>query len=469
MTRTFPESLLRRQHRDREYGLRRALITGDLLSITLAIVLAQVGGGSSGPASQMLWYLFTLPAWTLLFAAYHLYRRPIEEIAPNHLDDAQQIFHALITGTLGMWVFSKFGPLDQMTLAEIVIFWLTAMALTVGFRWIAGRINLRIHGPSRVLLVADEADAIAMRRRLENHREFEMELTTVIDQNSAVEASVGVSIDVLEARLDLERIDHVIIRLDLDWTAPDLADELMYTCFRRGIRFSAYPGPQSLLLPNVRLTHIEGMGILTHNPPTLSRGDRILKRCLDVSLSSILLVLLLPVLLLVAIAIKLDSRGSALFRQTRIGKHGETFKVNKFRTMVPDADSMTEELMKRSSDPDWLDIGDDPRITRVGSFLRRTSLDELPQLWNVLIGEMSLVGPRPLSERDALMLIGRQRHRADLAPGITGRWQVLGRTSIPFREMVEIDYGYVTSWSLWLDVRTILATIPIVFSRRGVN
>ena len=468
MTQTFPGSLVRSQYRDREYGLRRTLIVGDLLAITLAIVLAQVLGGSEVPSVHTLWYLVTLPAWTLLFSAYHLYRRPVEEFSPSLLDDAQRIFHALIIGTLCIWVFSKYGPVDQATLAEIVVFWVSAMILTVSLRWIAAKINTRIHGPRRVLLIADGADVTAMQRRLENHPEFQMQLSTVFDQESAVDGA-GISLQELEACLDLERIDHTIIRLDLDWLPPNLADQLMYSCFRRGIRFSAYPGPRSLLLPNVSLVHIEGMGILTHNPPILSRGDRLLKRCLDLVLSSILLMLFSPAMLLIAIAIKVDTRGPVLFRQTRIGKEGEAFKVNKFRTMVPNAESMTEELMRDSSDPDWLNIEDDPRITRVGSFLRRTSLDELPQLWNVLVGEMSLVGPRPLSERDALMLTGRQRHRADLAPGITGRWQILGRTSIPFQEMVEIDYGYVTGWSLWLDVRTLLETLPVVFSRRGAN
>lgn len=458
--------IVRSRYRDREYGLRRALLIGDMLSILLALLLARGLGTGSPPDLAMLWYLLTLPAWALLFATYHLYRRPIEEIAPTHLDDAQRIFHALIIGTLGMWVFSKYAPVPQLTLSEIVIFWLTGMILTIFSRWLAGKVNYRVHGASRVLLVAEASDVASMSRRLNDHREFQMSLTATLDQDARAEE---VSIEALESLLDAERIEHVIVRLDLDWFSPAIADELMYSCFQRGIRFSVFPGTRSLLLPNVCLTHIEGMGVLTHSPPTLARSDRLMKRSLDLAVSSILLVLSFPLMLLIALGVKLDSRGPVLFRQTRVGKHGKKFKVNKFRTMVQDADSMTEELMRRSADPNWLDIDDDPRVTRLGRVLRRSSLDELPQLWNVLVGEMSLVGPRPLSERDAVMLKGRQQHRADLAPGITGRWQILGRTSIPFQEMLEIDYGYVTGWSMWLDIRTLLETLPILVSRRGVN
>ena len=137
--------------------------------------------------------------------------------------------------------------------------------------------------------------------------------------------------------------------------------------------------------------------------------------------------------------------------------------------MVVDAEARTEELRSLSDDPDWLKLDRDPRITRVGRLLRATSLDELPQLWNVLIGEMSLVGPRPLIDSEDDLIAGWTRSRLDLSPGVTGLWQVLGRTDIPFRDMVSLDYIYVTNWSLWLDVKLIVRTVPAVLSRRGAN
>jgi lipopolysaccharide/colanic/teichoic acid biosynthesis glycosyltransferase len=180
-------------------------------------------------------------------------------------------------------------------------------------------------------------------------------------------------------------------------------------------------------------------------------------------------VLLLPLLLVIAIAIKLDSRGPVFFRQNRVGKGGARFDVLKFRTMYRDAEERRAELLADSMDPNWLHIENDPRITRVGQRLRHLSLDEIPQLWNVLRGEMSLVGPRPLIESEDKMIGGWGRSRLDLTPGMTGVWQVLGRTNIPFEEMVKLDYLYVTSWSLWTDIRLLLRTLPAVITRRGAN
>jgi len=137
--------------------------------------------------------------------------------------------------------------------------------------------------------------------------------------------------------------------------------------------------------------------------------------------------------------------------------------------MVQDAEKIEPELQALSKDPGWLLLDHDPRVTRLGRFLRHASLDELPELWNVLVGDMSLVGPRPMTPGIDERISGWHRHRIDLTPGITGLWQVLGRTSIPFEEMLKLDYLYVTNWSLWQDVRLLLQTLPAVLRRRGVN
>jgi lipopolysaccharide/colanic/teichoic acid biosynthesis glycosyltransferase len=261
----------------------------------------------------------------------------------------------------------------------------------------------------------------------------------------------------------------VIVRLDAEYLPQERAVELMRACHREGVRFGYFPGVQGLLAPGVELNHIEGMGVLTCHPPVLSRTSALIKRGLDVVLAATLLVLLAPALALIALAVALDSKGGVLYRQVRVGKDGRRFELFKFRTMVPGADGMDEELMAHSVDPDWLVMDEDPRVTRVGRFLRRNSLDELPQLWNVLRGEMSMVGPRPLSERDDEGVRGWRRHRLDLVPGITGYWQVLGRNDIPFEEMLEVDYAYIASWSLWHDLKLLVRTVPVVIRRRGAN
>ena len=182
-----------------------------------------------------------------------------------------------------------------------------------------------------------------------------------------------------------------------------------------------------------------------------------------------MLLLLSPLLALIAAVIKLDSDGPVLFRQVRVGRGGRRFQVLKFRTMDADAEERRSALLMQSKDPNWLYLDHDPRITRAGRLLRMSSLDELPQLWNVVRGEMSMVGPRPLIEAEDSMVEGWARGRLDLTPGITGYWQVLGRTRIPFEEMVKLDYLYVMNWSLWEDLRLMLRTLPAVLGGRGAN
>lgn len=326
---------------------------------------------------------------------------------------------------------------------------------------------MRLHGAERILVITTPDDANSIDRKLINHPEYQMELAgtfTSRQDSLTFGSSAPVSVDDIHELLVERHLDHLIVRLDVDFLPAGRAEELMLACFHHGVRFSTYPGPRSLVLPGTQLNHIEGLGILTHDPPVLSRTDRIMKRTMDLAVSSVSLLVAAPLMFCIACIIRIDSKGSVLFRQERVGLYGTPFMLLKFRTMVLGAEAMTAEMMKKSLDPYWLLVDDDPRVTRVGRFLRRTSLDELPQLWNVLVGEMSMVGPRPLSELDDRGLRGWERHRLDLVPGVTGYWQVMGRTKIPFKEMVEIDYAYVTDWSLWMDLKILLRTVAVVLS-----
>jgi exopolysaccharide biosynthesis polyprenyl glycosylphosphotransferase len=221
--------------------------------------------------------------------------------------------------------------------------------------------------------------------------------------------------------------------------------------------------------PAATIDRLEGVTLIGLNLPSLARSSQLLKRAMDIAGASILLVLSAPVCAAVAIAIKLNSPGPILFRQERIGRGGKPFRLNKFRSMVVDAEALRPGLLAQSRQAAWLDLEHDPRITRVGRFLRLSSLDELPQLWNVLWGDMSLVGPRPLIPQEDEIVRGWTRARLDLTPGITGMWQVMGRVHIPFEQMVMIDYLYVANWSLWRDVTLLLRTLPVVLTRRGAN
>ena len=196
---------------------------------------------------------------------------------------------------------------------------------------------------------------------------------------------------------------------------------------------------------------------------------RVAKRVLDVVGAALALLVLLPVLAVVVIAIRHETPGPALLRQRRVGAGGRVFEMWKLRTMSTGGEELRAELLAHSRDANWLDLEDDPRITRLGRVLRHSSFDELPQLWNVLRGDMSLVGPRPLIPEEDARVPPWASARADVRPGMTGVWQVSGRTSIPFEEMLELDRRYVTEWSLWRDLAILVRTIPAVLTGRGAN
>ena len=225
--------------------------------------------------------------------------------------------------------------------------------------------------------------------------------------------------------------------------------------------------------PAVGIHSVEGLPLVGLPRLSLSRSSALLKRALDLAVAGAAVVVVAPLLALVALAVKLTSPGPVLFRQIRMGQGEQTFEILKFRTMSMDAESRKADVahlnqhLRPGGDPRMFKVADDPRVTPLGRFLRRYSVDELPQLWNVLRGEMSIVGPRPLILDEDQYVDEWGRQRLDLKPGITGPWQVLGRNGIPFEEMVKLDYLYVTNWSVWWDLKILCQTIPVVLGRRG--
>jgi lipopolysaccharide/colanic/teichoic acid biosynthesis glycosyltransferase len=229
-------------------------------------------------------------------------------------------------------------------------------------------------------------------------------------------------------------------------------------------------GEPETLYSSALLHHLEGLPILTVQPTTLSRGSAGLKRALDVIVAAAGLLAASPILAYAAIRIKLDSRGPVLFRHPRIGRGEERFEMLKFRTMVDGADGMRSDVKAlglHGSDAAMLKVREDPRVTHFGAKLRRWSLDELPQLWNVVRGDMSLVGPRPLPVDEAPLVRDHFVERSRVRPGITGPWQTHGRSDIPFEDMVKLDYTYVVGWSMREDFRLLLRTVATVARGRG--
>ncbi len=445
--------------RDRQ--IRRLLMASDVIALTIGLLV--LGLTSTRPAlgEAFLLGLPTLPAWLLVFGAYGLYRRDQTRIGHTTVDDVPWLFHAMTLGCLLMWVYYRWLPGDDH-FGKILAFGLACAGSVLALRSLARRFGARLVVPERLLLVGgDDEEMQLLAGKLKSHPGYGVELI-------GEATTLGPETD-----LDLAHLahDHGLDRIVVSQAHVDESAllELLRECKKFAIKVSVLPRLSDVMGPSVEVDEVAGLTLIGITPPILSSSARAAKRGLDIVGATILLVLTAPVMALIALAIKLDSSGPVLFRQQRVGHRGELFEMLKFRTMVPDAEQRRGSLISQSLDPGWLHLEEDPRITRIGRMLRRRSLDELPQLWNVLRGQMSLVGPRPLIPSEDASLVGWARTRLDLVPGLSGLWQVLGRTSIPFQEMIKLDYLYVTNWSLWGDIRLILRTVPAVIMRRGAN
>lgn len=266
--------------------------------------------------------------------------------------------------------------------------------------------------------------------------------------------------------LEDDRIDEVIIA-DPDFPQEQAVD-LVDTCHQRGVRVKIAPSTMEILMQQAEFIPGEAVPLFELRPPVFDGFDYVLKRTFDLVGSALLLVFMSPVLAGIALAVRITSRGPVLYRSERPGIGGRPFGCLKFRTMYKDADQRQADLESLNEASGALfKIRDDPRMTPVGRFLRRHSLDELPQLVNVLRGQMSLVGPRPLPMRDYEQLEEWHRKRYLVLPGITGLWQVSGRSDLEFDDLVRLDFLYLERWSVFLDLVILLKTVPAVFLRRG--
>jgi exopolysaccharide biosynthesis polyprenyl glycosylphosphotransferase len=307
----------------------------------------------------------------------------------------------------------------------------------------------------RAVLVGDAASAEHLRRTLGAGR-----------SGINYEFLDAVSLEELRGVLARERVDEVIVsQAGVDERA---LLELVEDAHARGVDIRVAPTMTELLIRRAEYVPGQGVPLFELRAPVFAGADWVVKRGFDIVVSCAVLVLGLPVWLAIAAAIKLDSPGPVLYRDPRIGLGERSFRMLKFRTMRAGAAELQPELERENEASGALfKIRDDPRVTRVGVLLRRFSIDELPQVLNVLRGEMSLVGPRPLPVRDFQRLEHWHKKRYLVLPGMTGLWQISGRSSLSFDDLVRLDFYYLENWSIWLDIAILLKTIPAVLARRG--
>jgi exopolysaccharide biosynthesis polyprenyl glycosylphosphotransferase len=457
------------RHVSRDYYLHRCLAAADTLALLVGLLLA-----FRLSRDVTLWGLVTIPAWLLLFHLYGLYGHDSRRISHTGAEELPGIFHAMAVGAFSMWGYFHFVPAAKVEFAPILVFVVGAGASMLLLRVLARHTFVRVFGPERVLFVGSGPSTGLLIQRMRAQRSYRLEPVGLVSDAASVTMPVEIprlgelqGADVATLIVD-HRIDRVVV--EFGGFADEAILQLLRRCKQLSVKVSLLPAAFGVLGTSVAIDHVGGVTLLGVNPPVLPRSARVVKRGMDVCGALFLLVAFAPLLVLTALAIRIESRGPVIFRQNRVGKGGTPFRIVKFRTMVHDAEELRAKLLPLSKSPDWLLLDSDPRITRIGRILRRTSLDEVPQLINVLKGEMSLVGPRPLMLEDHHR-VGEEwaRNRLDLTPGMTGLWQVLGRTTIPFDEMIKLDYLYVTNWTLWGDVKLVLQTFPIVLAQRGAN
>jgi exopolysaccharide biosynthesis polyprenyl glycosylphosphotransferase len=449
-------------------ALRRLLGLGDALAVAVAAYLALIIPGRD---HGLGWGALAVPLMVVLFKLYGLYDRDTKRISHSTVDDLPWLLHAIVTGGLLFWFFARITPLHRLDLEEILFFTAGMAVLVPSARAVVRHGVIGFLPRERALVVGQGAMAGTLVRKLGDHPEYRVDVVGTLTPGAALARSVNSDPGEINERLtsmvELEGVTRVLLVAgDLD---DSEMDEMLRRCRQLSLKVSILPRLSDMLGPAVELDHVEGITVLGISPPRLPRSSRALKRAIDIAAAGALLTVCAPILIAAAVAIKLDTPGPVLFRQERIGKGGRRFRLFKLRTMVRDAERQREQLLVKSVNPNWLFLDHDPRITRVGRRLRRLSLDELPQLWNVLRGDMSMVGPRPLIPTEDERVEQWARGRLELAPGLTGYWQVLGRTSIPFEEMVKLDYLYVVNWSLWEDIRLMLRTLPVVLKGQGAN
>jgi exopolysaccharide biosynthesis polyprenyl glycosylphosphotransferase len=359
---------------------------------------------------------------------------------------------------LGITIATPIVTGGELHGAEVAAVWITLFAsLTCGrtfARWFAERVS----PVERCLVVGDRGQAGRIRERLDAQRARAVVVGALpISGRDLAELVQPDGEGVILRLVEDLRVTRIII-------APDQAiDEDLAALVRivraAGIRLSVVPKTLSGIGSRFVSEEVNGLWLIGVGPFGLSSASRLLKRSFDLLVAAVGVCVIAPVMCLIALAIKLDTRGPVFFRQVRVGQDGKPFRMIKFRSMVADAEALKEDLRALSEVGEGMfKIAEDPRVTRIGRVLRKTSLDELPQLVNVLRGEMSLVGPRPLVVDEDAAILGVDRSRLHLPPGITGPWQVL-RKRVSREDMIEIDYRYAADWTLWSDVRILLRTV----------
>ncbi|HTU79277.1 MAG TPA: sugar transferase [Solirubrobacteraceae bacterium] len=452
----------------RDALFRRLLVVGDVVAVVGAFLLTVE---LSRRSLALTWAAVAgVPVLVVCAKLTGLYDRDETLLRKTTLDEAPRLFQlatlcALVTWLLGGLITHR--PLDRH---EALFLWLALAFGLVAARAGARALALRLAPAERCLFIGDQVSAQTIRSKL-SHGGVKAEMVAHLDLDKVSSWSTDSFSEVRLAEIrDLAQTLDVHRAI----VAPRSVDggemlNLVRTLKAVGVRVSVLPRLLEVVGSSVEFDDLHGVTVMGVRRFELTRSSATFKRAFDLLGASVGLLAVSPLLLVIAVLVKLEDGGPVFFGQQRVGRHGQRFQMLKFRTMVPHAEQLKESLREHNEAKEGLfKIAKDPRITRTGRWLRASALDELPQLWNIFRGEMSLVGPRPLVVDEDERVEGWHRRRLELMPGMTGPWQILGPSRVPLREMVAIDYLYVANWSLWTDIKILLRTIPHVLGRKGL-
>jgi len=455
-------------------------LAADAIAISTALFIASVlrfEVANEAPAASISYtgiVVLTTPVWLLLFWAYGLYE-PRQVLGP--VNEFKQVFHGVFAGTALLFVA------DSIFRANISRGWILSV-FVLGLATVGGeRLTVRkmLHflrrrggDSTRTIVLGTNHEARTVAKTLEREGWLGYRIVGFVDDDGVPDTDLGDGQRVLGKTSELkeligrERAGMLLVAA----TAFDAArlNRLFWELQDVDIDLQITSGTIDLMASRMIVQSVAGVPLLYVRRTGMDRAQRILKRTIDVVGSAVGLVLLAPFFAVVAAAIKRDTEGPVFFPQVRCGQDGRLFKCRKFRTMVRDAETRRAELEHLSEGPGLLfKLKEDPRVTKVGRFLRRYSFDELPQLWNVLRGEMSLVGPRPALPSEVEQYDDWVRNRLKVKPGMTGLWQVSGRTETSFADYIRYDLFYIQNWSLSLDLWILWRTLRAVLSAEGAH
>jgi len=411
--------------------------------------------------------------WLALFKLLGLYdKRDITSAA----DETSSIVGSVIVGTLLLlallFLYRGFWFSRGVLFYSMVI----CMFLMILSRYVLSGVQRELYkrgiGVRRTIIVGAGEIGQGLAAKITSVREIGYKALAFLDDDPGQLNKKYHGIPVIDSTVNIKKhirelhIDEVIVATSRLPQQKIL--DIITECETEGVEFKLVPGILEIIASRVSTDEIGGVPLLSIREIRLQGINAAIKRLVDITLSLLALIILSPILLVVILAIRLGSKGPILFTQKRIGKEGKIFDLYKFRSMVVDAESMFESVVaQKGGDIIRFKAKDDPRITRVGRVIRKFSIDEVPQLINVLRGDMSLVGPRPPVPIEVERYTPWHKKRLRIRPGITGLWQVSGRSELPFEDMVRLDIYYIENWSLWMDFRIILRTVPTVLFGSG--